>query len=864
MKRLTLPILLTTLLVASSYSQVYAFPDSIKKVEFWAPPVMLEGYEYDVIVVLVGYNAEETRFDILSNNENIVGVIDREITIEPFKSHGVAKVKANSAGKVDLFAVSGDELLTTSAEVVEPALMPAKLDIVLPSNRVAVNQIPAYVFLVDAFNNPLQATEDIEVNVSSFGNVYAQVSKTVIKKDTHYSKFIIDVKGDGGVTAATNNLQPDTEMLEFASVSDDVELKVEVAPDPLATSSSGEVYVWLEKDGKPFVPERNVKVTLVSEDSRFLAFSKAVQFSAPLDRDLVSTAEIFIKGGESYTHTMVWTTDFLIKNQQQNQQANQTTTNNEDEEEEIIITAIADGFDSAETTVEIRKPVKNDPNFTRIFAFPDPAIDKLDIIVALYFIEETDEEDEDEQESDRQTTIDEEEEEQLCAEEALTGEDEEQLDQDRERDEDEEEDEETECSLEPVAISESIVAHVSTDSLLRAAYDRVRLDKDDLDIRDHYTVIPARTLGMPGTSKIFGAADGTRGEKIEIRIEKPHSSIPTIAVKPLPVLANAEQDMFLIYSVKDGAITDLKIKNPVVSTKPAIEIVNIHDISSINVVNGRSSDLVSGRIVDVTALAQGFVGTATTVTPFNPELRNIVAYHPPTVHAGEPFPVVFYATDQNKHPIEIVEPSISPKTDMVKMLGSSFMLSSSSEHSFVFYTKSMNPGISKIESFSYDIALDASVGDEQFDFGDDITLTYQVIPADARVTLDTDLPFERNENGFTIESTIPGSHTLLLTAEKEGFKSTSKEIQIEITDTFAAGFGAGTSESSKKFDSDMLLKPNSTTLLAYVGILIAIAGGAFYIFAKKKLKRSPNVASEEELTYLFRGCSDKWTLILLQ
>ncbi|MEM2760856.1 MAG: hypothetical protein QXW73_08745, partial [Nitrososphaerales archaeon] len=611
-----------------------------------------------------------------------------------------------------------------------------------------------------------------------------------------------------GVTAATNNLQPDTEMIEFASVSDDVELKVEVAPDPLATSSSGEVYVWLEKDGKPFVPERNVKVTLATEDSRFLAFSKAVQFSAPLDRDLVSTAEIFIKGGESYAHTMVWTTDFLIKNQQQNQQVNQTTTNNEDDEEEIIITAIADGFDSAETTVEIRQPVQNDPNLARIFAFPDPAIDKLDIIIALYFIEET--------------------------------------------------------SLEPVAISESIVAHVSTDSLLRAAYDRVRLDKDDLDIRDHYTVIPARTLGMPGTSKIFGVADGTRGEKIEIRIEKPYSSIPTIAVKPLPVLANAEQDMFLIYSVKDGAVTDLKIKNPVVSTKPAIEIGKIRDISSINVVNGKSSDLVSGRIVDVTVLASGFVGAAATVTPFNPELRNIVAYHPPTVHAGEPFPVVFYATDQNKHPIEIVEPSISPKTDMVKMLQNSFILSSSNEHSFVFYAESMNPGISKIESFSYDITLEASVGDEQFVLGDDITLTYQVIPADARITLDADLPFERNGNGFTIESTIPGSHTLLLTAEKEGFKSTSKEIQIEITDTFAVGLGAGTLEPGKKFDFDILLKPNSATWLAYVGILIAIAGGAFYIFTKKKLKRSPNVESEEELTYLFRGCSDKWTSILPQ
>jgi len=847
MKRLALPIILTALLVASSASLGYAFPESVKKVEFWAPPVMLEGHEYDVIVVLHGYSPEETSFDVLSNNESIVGVIDREIIIEPFKSHGIAKVSAKAAGKVDLFAVSGKTLITASVEVVEPALMPAKLDIVLPSNRVSVNQIPVYVFLLNAFNNPLRATEDTEVNVGSFGNIYAQVTKTVIKEGTHYSKFVIDVKGDGGVSVVANNLQSDTEMIEFASISDNVELKVEVAPDPLATSSSGEVYVWLEKDGKPIVPERNVKVTLVSEDSRFLAFSKAVQFSAPLDRDLVSTKEILIKSGESYAHTMVWTTDFLTKNQEGNQEKKQSEGQDE-EGEEITVTAIAEGFDSAETTVEIRKPVTSDPNVARIFALPDPAVDKLDIIIALYFVEE------EERESDDDTVTDDEE--QLCGEQATTEEVGQEISEDIETEE--EEGDEITCSFEPVAITESIVAHISTDSLLRAAYQKVRLDKDDLDIRDHYTVIPATTMGNPGTSKIFGAADGTRGEKIEIRVEKPYSSIPAIAVKALPTLANAEQDMFIVYSVKDGAITDLKIKDLVVSTRPTLVIGDTLDISSMKIVKGRSPDLPSGRTIEVTALATGFVGSSTTVSPFNAEIRNIVSYHPTTVHADEPFPVVFYATDQNKHPIEIVKPSISPKNDMLKMGGDLALLSSNSEHNFIFYAEGMNPGTSKIETFAYDMMLDVSISEKEFDLGDDVVLAYQVTSPDATVTLNTELPFYASANGFRIESTIPGSHTLVVTAEKDGFNTVSKEIQIEIRNLMSTV----TSESGKeKFNTDILLKPNLMTLLAYVGILIAIAGAVFYIFARKRLKRSPNVASKGELTYLFRGCFAKWILI---
>ncbi|MGH9877337.1 MAG: hypothetical protein ACRD5H_06845, partial [Nitrososphaerales archaeon] len=658
MKRVILPIILTVLLIASSASSVRAFPESIKKVELWAPPVMLGGYEYDVIVVLVGYSLEETKFDVLSNNEDIVSIIDREISIEPLKSHGIAKVKAKSAGKVDLFAVSGDALLTASVEVTEPALMPAKIDIVIPSNRVGVNQIPAYVFLLDSFDNPLRASEDIEVNVSSFGNIATQISKIVIKKDTHYSKFIVDIKGDGGISVVANNLESDTELIELADASDEVELMVEVAPDPIGTSSSGEVYVWLEKNGQLVVPERDVKITLVSEDSRFLAFSKAVQFSVPLDRDLVSTSKIYVKRGESYAHTMVWTTDFLIKSHQENQNQNQDQVDEEEITEEITITAIAEGFDSAETDVEIRIAAAKDPNVARIYALPDPAVDKLDIIIALYFSEDVANEDEegfdDDTESDEEEGFECEEE---GVEETITEEEElgieEEFDEEEfdEREEDEEEDQET-CDLEPVIISESIAAHISTDSLLKAAYESVRLDKDDLDLRDHYSVIPATATGNPGMSKVFGVADGTVGEEIEIRIEKPYSNIPAIGLRSLPALANTAQDMFLIYSLKDGVMADLKIKDLVVSTRPTVSIDNTHDVSFLKVVKGRTPDLVSGRTFEVTALATGFTGTRATVSPFNPEIRNIVSYHPPTVHADEPFPIVFYATDEKKHPLE--------------------------------------------------------------------------------------------------------------------------------------------------------------------------------------------------------------------
>ncbi len=842
MKKIFLSILLSTLIIFSYSSTAYALPEDIEKVEFWAPPVMLKGQEYDVIVVLIGQSQGETRFNILSNNENIVSVIDKELIVEPFKSHGIAKVKAKSIGKVDLFAVSGEKLLTTSIEVVEPALMPARLDIILPYNKVSIKQIPAYVFLFDAFNNPLRAAEDIEVNISAFGNIKTQVTKTMIKQGMHYSAFIINIEGDGGVTVAANNLKSDTEMIEFGNVSDDIELKVEIAPDVLATSSSGELYVWLEKDDRPFVPEKDIKVVLSSEDSRYLAFSKAVQFSAPLDRDIVSTTEIFIKRGTSFAHTMVWTTNFL--------------TNQGQDSKEITVTAAGEGVDSASATVQILKPVTREPNVAKTFALPDPAFDKLNIIVALYF----------------SASLEAEDEENLCPEgftfNPRTGECEEGEFEftcpegftfNPRTGECEEGDEENNLTdLQPVIISDSVIVHVSTDSFLKPEFDRVRMGKDDLDKRDHYVVIPATTLGKIGVATITGTAGGTKSEQIEIKVEQRYSSIPEIAIKPLPTFANTEQDMFIVYALKEGTVVDSEIKDLVVKTKPTVQLENIINVNSIKVAKGRALDLVSSGAIEVTAIAPGFMGGVATVSVFNPELRHIVAYHPTTVHTTEPFPIVFYATDEKKHPIEIIEPSVSSTKDFVLVSRGMYMLSSGSEHNFVFYAEGVNPGTSNLNVFSHDITLDVSVNDKEFDLGDTIVLTYQVVPTGAKVTLDTDLPFQKNNNGFTIESTIPGSHTIVLTAERDGFNKTSKEVQIEIRTLVTPVTIEVGSNTNSEFDmifSPNDLQSNTTILLVLVGMLVIIGGAIFYIFNKKKLKRSTDTVSEGDLTFLFIGGS---------
>lgn len=817
MKKLITSVLLPALLLFSSASSSNAFSENVKEVKLWAPPVMLEGHEYDAMIIVVGYNEDETKFDIISNNENVVSTIDREIIIEPFKSHGMAKVKAKTVGKADLFAVAGERLLTVQVEVVQAALVPSRLEIVIPSDKVEVRQIPAYVFLFDSFDNPLRAPEDIEVSLASFGGIKMQTGKATIKQGMPYSRFIVNVEGDGGLTAAANNLKSDTKIIDFRSLSDEIELKVKIAPDILASSSSGELYVWLEKDGRPYIPDKDIKVVLSTEDSRFLAFSKAVQSTAPLDRDILSTEEIFIKRGHSFAHTMVWTTDLLTKLGEDSR--------------EVTVTAVSEVLDSASTTVRISKPVKNESNAVRVFALPDPAFDKLDIIVALYFNPSSQNKGED-----------------LCPEGTTFNPETEECEEEKEEGTD----------LRPVIISESITVHIATDSLLEAEFESIRIAEDDLDNRDHYIVIPARTLGKLGLASIAAAAGGTGSAEVEVEVAGRYTPIPKIGVKTLPTLAEMAQDMLIVYTVEEGILNDTEIRDLIVKTKPALSLENSINITSIKIVKGRSPNLVPEQKIEVTAIAPGFMAGEAVIPVFNPDLRHVIAYHPPAVHVGESFPIVFYATDERKHPIELIEPTVSSSKDFARIDGGLYMLSSASERNFVFYADGVNLGTSKIDVFSYDITLNASIDETEFDLGDRITIAYQVFPTDAKVVLDTELPFERSGNNFIIESTIPGNHRLSLTAEKEGSHKVTREFEIEIR-------GPAGSVNSETGPSDFdvrnfpdALRSGPLMLLAIAGILVAIAGGIFYVLNRRKSK--PRSIPSEDLTFLFRGDAD-WSSI---
>jgi hypothetical protein len=799
MRKKVLAVCLVILMMLAS-SASYALPSTAKEAHLWAPETMLKGKEYEVLITLVGFSEEYTHFTLVSNDQSIVSVMERNVAIEPYKSHGITKVKANSPGRAEIFAISGDLLIKRSVTVVEPALTPSQLDLILPENISTRTKVPAYVFLTDSFNNPLLAEEDIEVAVTSFGYIKPMVNQTVIRAGTHYATFPVIANGDGGISVLSNGFGSDSFETSMNQLTDDIEFRVEVAPNPAATSSAAEVYAWLEKDGTIYVPDEDINVTFVSEDSRFLGFSKSIHFSQPSDRDILSTGQTVIKKGMSYAHITAWTAEAEIP---------------EGFEKRITIMGLAEGYDGDETEVVIKQPVSTDPNVTRVFVLPDPAGDSVDIIVALYFDEQLEEEATGVDVQEVIESLDDQEELQELAEELEL---------------------EVSGDLEPVFVGDRLYANVATSSLLKPESTKIRMDRDDLDLRDQYTIVHAKSTGLFGTANVFAAVDGTLGEIINIDIENIRVNAPRVSITSLPVLANVKQDLFIVSGSHEG-VANVEFKNLFLGTKPKAEIEDIEINGSIAIVKGRALDAASQGKLEVNAISEGMRGVNQTVTVFNPSIRNLVALSPSMVHVGEHFPIVFYSADQNGNPIEKIEPRMSTASELGRVSGGIFFISSNSDHNIIFYDEDINPVTAQITSFANEISLKVDASDTTVKHGGKILLKYDVMPSDSDVALQSDLPFTRDGNKFVIEADDVGKKVLKVTASREGFSTVTKEISIDVQSLAAAtridAERAGEDEDSYE-SIPVAADDKFGSVFALIGVVVAAAGGALYLISKKK------------------------------
>lgn len=634
-------IILVFAVLTFSTANVYAEVDAT----LWTPDkAILKEHYYGVIIVNTNTDSDTT-FDIITDNSEVIQLITEKVVIPAGKHHGIIEFMTVGTGKARIFAISQDTLLEQSVNVVESAATPIKLDLITPENIINVlvddNTYTGYIFLLNDFNNPVIATEPIPITITSNGEIELLKESITIEPGQHYTTFKFVAKGDGTLTASAPNLEPDDETI---SVSDtgEVALHVAVAPNPIPTGSSAEVYFWLERNDRPYLAPHDIKISISIDKSANLSFDSAIKGAIVLTadksgenrkadpdaRDIITRneaqlardakREFIIKEGQYYGKAQVYSSF--------------------DAASQITINALAESINPAKDEEIIKESdllttSTETSNFdvtsqTRVFAYPDPAYDKVEIIVSSR--------------SSNGPVI-------------------ERLD-------------------EPVT--------VFADNELEILPSSPSMIKRD----QNYVVIDAKVVEFGAGVEIFAERNEAESDKTTIDTRGKYVRGPQLEITPLPVIYNREQDLFLVSSSLDKITTvpdqDPKASLISLTSRPAISFETIRDSESIIIARGIIEESLDAEpTIHVTSNAEAVSGN---LEVYNPDRKKIVVQHPEKVFPHEPFPMIIHTNDLNDNIVAKSTLKVSSIANLTAV-GDLVYVNQTGKYDLIFYDKNSVP-----------------------------------------------------------------------------------------------------------------------------------------------------------------------------
>lgn len=631
-----------TILIAISIMlplSVYAEP---LQASIWLPSTVLSDQKYHGIIIVDQELSSDTSFSVITDNEEILNIITENVTIPQGKHHGIIDVVTKGEGDAKIYAIHKDTLLEKNVEVVESAIAPSKIDLIIPSTLVDVlsgenTKHTGYVFLLNSFDNPVLAEVPTQITLTSNGDVLLAKNLVVVEPGNHYAKFLFETKGEGSITASAANLEPDQADISVSDPSE-IELNLEIAPSPVPTSSSAKLYYWLERDGKPYIPNHDVKLTITIDKTTNLSFDSVIKGAIVLssstsdrastdadaktiitrsDAQLLrdATKDVILQKGTYYGSVMVYSSFDSVGDININGLAESASPQKEEETIKAIDNlAISTEKSNSEKATE-----------TDVFAYPDPAYDKVEIIVSSR--------------SDEGPV------------------------------------------LEPT--EEDFTVFLDSKLFSPLANSKIKID-------ENYGVIVADVKDI-GTSDIFAQRNEATGEEKTIEIKTKYIKDPEIKIVPLPVLFGIEQDLFLISSSHDKIITNPSAAtgNLVsITSRPSFDYRAINENAPVITVRGTLTNLLEEDPV-VHVASNAFTATET-LDVYNPSRNKIESMHPSTVYAGEPFPLVNHITDLEDNPMSKADLKISSGVEMGK-IGDLVYFNQSGTHGVIFYDKNTVP-----------------------------------------------------------------------------------------------------------------------------------------------------------------------------
>ena len=242
------------------------------------PEKMISNSTYSGVVVLAEPAERDTSITLASTEKDIE--MPDFVIIPRGYNHGLFEMILDEDlfGVIQVHAVLSGDISTATANVYAATESGIRLRIVGPSAsfddtiRTQIPRLPIYVYSMNEDNVPIPAAEDIEIRLSSstdaiqfvYGNSPHSELFVTMKQDEYSIAVDVDVRKSGTIYATANGIAGDSESISYGL--DGVEIRIEISPETAGTKSYVHYFVWLEKDGRQYIPAHLVDVTMSAND----------------------------------------------------------------------------------------------------------------------------------------------------------------------------------------------------------------------------------------------------------------------------------------------------------------------------------------------------------------------------------------------------------------------------------------------------------------------------------------------------------------------------------------------------------------------------------------------------------------------
>lgn len=701
----------------------------------WVPEKMIQNETYEGLIVL-DEATNQGKLALISSSDSDVVEVEPSIFVNSYKNHGIFKITPKDEGNAEIFVSVNGELSSTQVQVYSQKSGAQSLSLYLPANNTKTDEMSAYVFTLDRNNSPVPVKENTVVKITSTNGVSTE-PEVMIKQDEFYTKFLARTKGDGTLSVSSKNLNSD--VIKIGKIQDDIDVKLAIAPNIVATDSFAYYYVWLEKNGSPFNIPAVIDVILHSSDPKVVRLTSIppkyqndniinISLKDGIGKGIVYTGKTghatitasIAKFGSASTDVFVGVATM----------GEQDILNDED--------MALQEFEAAHDRNDF-DPDK--PNSALLWVYPSMTSEKAWGVAALYFSNSTE---------TINISLD---------------------------------DEGSQISS---IVEQTTLYPITTDGRSVTVSSNGGLEHDSVyEMSEHGLKTHAIEFEIVGNSngKYVVELSGTGIEKTSATVEIKTSDKDEYHanITPLPAQTNLPQELAIISVVdsNDALVNVKEIFGKTLTVGVSATSARLNDDEI--VIGDGNTGVVTGiltgtSILSVTSNELGLREKMIYPTGISTSLELLV---PKSVHVGEKFPFVIHEMDSQGVPLEKTFAGFSSSLGIQSIDNSYFILETQGKEK-ISTLSDIGADQKEIESFSNPMDVSVSADRSLVRVGEDITLQIFNTVSDATYAISSPFPYEQISNELfklTPNSEMTDAE-IIISSSKDGYISKTNIITV--------------------------------------------------------------------------------------